>query len=194
MLHSGRFTAILDACVLYPAPLRDILLRLAEEQLYRPKWSDLIHNEWKDNLLKNREDLHASQIDRTIYLMNRSFPDAEVNGFSSLIQGLSLPDENDRHVLAAAIRSRADVIVTFNLKDFPIEVLNNFDIEPVHPDQFIINLVDLDEIRALNAFKSQVGALKNPPKTNDEMIETLRSNSLNKTAVRFKKLLVKNLS
>ncbi|MEZ5001445.1 MAG: hypothetical protein R2730_00295 [Chitinophagales bacterium] len=66
MLHSGNFTAVLDACVLYPAQIRDYLLRLAQANLYNPKWSNEINNEWKKSLLKNRKDLKPKRLDYTI--------------------------------------------------------------------------------------------------------------------------------
>lgn len=119
MLHSGRFTAILDANVLYPAPLRDLLLSLADHEMYTPKWSSIIENEWTRNVLSNRKDLKQKQINRTANIMNTAFPDAMVVGFEPLTSSLELPDPGDNHVLAAAIRSHAEVIVTSNIKDFP---------------------------------------------------------------------------
>jgi len=154
---------------------------LAEQQLYRPKWSELIQEEWKRNLLQNRPDLKETKLIRTIEIMNRAFPDAEVNGYSSLIKNLTLPDKDDRHVLAAAIRSRSDVIVTFNLKDFPRKFLEGFQIEPVHPDLFIVNLIELDEENGISAFDQQVNQLKNPPRTADFILEKLERSNLKKS-------------
>lgn len=181
MLHSGQFAAVLDACVLYPAPVRDLLLCMAEQNLYRPKWSDLINQEWKNNLLQKRPDLQEKQLTYTVSLMNKAFPDAEVNEFSKFINVLTLPDPDDRHVLAAAIRCHADVIVTFNLKDFPADTLKAYDIEPVHPDQFIVHLIDLDKEKSLVAFKQQVGRLQNPSKSEHQVLKTLKKCNLKKT-------------
>lgn len=103
MIHKGNFTVVLDACVLYPAPVRDILLRLAQENLYRPKWSKEINDEWKRNLLENREDLEEEKIDRTIDVMNKAFADANVDRFKNLICSVELPDPDDRHVVAAEL-------------------------------------------------------------------------------------------
>lgn len=180
---------MLDACVLYPAPVRDILLSLADNQLYRPKWSDLIQQEWKRSVLEKRDDLSEKQITTTIKVMGAAFPDAEVNGFSSLIDGIILPDKDDRHVLAAAIRCHADVIVTFNLKDFPVKELNHYDIEPVHPDDFIINLIDLDTGNSLKAFREQVNRLKNPPLSEIEVLDAFKNCGLKKTSKRFRRLI-----
>ncbi len=96
--------------------------------------------------------------------MEQTFPDAEVNGFSKLIDSLELPDKNDRHVLAAAIRGKADVIVIFNLDDFPVSTLQKFDIEPIHPDDFIVNLIDIDPEKSKLAFQKLVKRLKNQPR------------------------------
>ena len=144
------FTALFDACVLYPAPLRDILLRLACGNLFRARWSAQIHDEWIRSLLQNRPDL-AGKLQRTRDAMDRAVADCLVTGHEVLIPGLILPDPNDRHVLAAAILGRADVIVTFNLKDFPAAVLGGYGIEAQHPDVFIRHVLDLDEKVALHS-------------------------------------------
>lgn len=76
MADTNRLVALLDANVLYPAPLRDFLLRLAQAELYIPKWSTEIHEEWIRNLLLNRPDLKASQLERTRQAMDSEFPEA----------------------------------------------------------------------------------------------------------------------
>ncbi len=135
MLHySSNFIVLLDANVLYPAPIRDLLMNLACEGLYKPKWTNSIHEEWVQNLLEKRPDLSHRQLLKTVNAMNETFPDANVTGFEELVNGLTLPDKDDRHILAAAIRSKSEVIVTFNLKDFPNEYLKMYDIEAQNPD------------------------------------------------------------
>ena len=185
MIHSPRFVAVLDACVLYPVPIRDLLLSLASAGLYQPKWSALIQNEWSRNLLMNRSDLTAAQLQRTATMMNTAFPDADVEGYEVFISSLTLPDPNDRHVLAAALRSQADVIVTTNLKDFPVPYIRTFDVEVQHPDEFIGNLLDLNPAKALEAFRQQVARLKNPPITAAQVLDNLRKPSLPGTADRL---------
>jgi predicted nucleic acid-binding protein len=179
-------TAILDACVLYPAPIRDLLLHLASAELYTPKWTDRIHDEWIRNLIANRLDLDATKLQRTIQEMKKAFPDACVEKYELLISSLQLPDEDDRHVLAAAIRCKADVIVTFNLKDFPSKDLGTFDIKAQHPDVFISNLIDLNPEKSVAAFKKQVSFLKNPPKSNEEVLGSLKKCGLEMASAKLK--------
>lgn len=189
MLHSGRFKAVLDACVLYPAPLRDYLLSLAATGLYKPLWSEIIQDEWIRNLLQNRADLTKERLLRTVRLMNKAFPDAEVTSFHEIIKSLSLPDKNDNHVLAVGIRSHADVIITFNLNDFPDDYLLNYEIEAQHPDYFILNLIDLDKTKAVDALKRQVKRLTNPKRTVKEVLDTLESNGLEKSTEKVRGIL-----
>lgn len=172
MRHSP-FTAIFDACVLYPAPLRDFLIWLGLSGRFRPRWSRDIHEEWKRNLLLNRPDLTQAQVDRTSDLMDRAIPDGLVDGYEELITGLMLPDPNDRHVLAAAIRCGASVIVTFNQRDFPAKILASYGVESQHPDEFVENLFDLDAAAVLAAAQRQRAQLKNPPIDVDRYLEIL---------------------
>ncbi|OGX90178.1 PIN domain-containing protein [Hymenobacter coccineus] len=181
--------ALLDACVLYPVPLRDLLLQLAAADLYQPKWTPQIQEEWSRNLLVNRPDLTAAQLQRTIALMEQAFPDAQVTAYKALIPTLTLPDANDRHVLAAALRSQARVIVTANLKDFPAPYLATLGIERQHPDAFISQLLDHYPTQALEAFRQQVAYLKKPPKTALEVLGSLRTSGLLTTADRLQALL-----
>ena len=182
MIQFSKLTALLDACVLYPAPIRDLLLYLADTGLYMPKWTDIIHEEWTRNLLLNRPDISVDQLLRTTRQMNRTFPDATVRHYETLINSINLPDPDDRHILAAAIRGQAHVIVTANLKDFPNDYLSQFDIEAQHPDEFITYLLDLNPEEVLQAFQAQVANLKNPPRIAQEVIQTLRKTGLGKTA------------
>lgn len=175
------FTALYDACVLYPAPLRDLLLQLALTDRFRAKWTDAIHDEWIRNLLEKRPDLTAIQLQRTRELMNVHVRDCLVEGYEPLIAGLKLPDPRDRHVLAAAIHARADVIVTYNLGDFPADVLKTYGLEAQHPDEFIHHLTDLaPEAVALSAQRCRA-RLKNPPMTTEDYLATLAAQRLPQT-------------
>ena len=153
MAGPTTYTAVLDACVLYPAPLRDILLSLADAGLFHARWTVDIQDEWTRNLLSNRPDLNAEQLRATQERMIAAIPDCLITRYEPLIAGLSLPDANDRHVLAAAITGHADVIVTLNLKDFPADTLADYNLEAQHPDNFVMNQLELREYEALAAIK-----------------------------------------
>jgi predicted nucleic acid-binding protein len=174
------FTVIYDACVLYPAPLRDLLMRLALTDLYRARWSDQIHEEWITAVLRNRSDLSRAQLERTRSLMNAHVRDALVDGYHFLIPALELPDPDDRHVLAAAIKCGADLIVTFNLDDFPDEVLASYGLGACHPDFFLVDQLNLDAERVCMAMRQHRASLKNPPKTVEEYLATLEEQGLSR--------------
>ncbi|NJQ04994.1 PIN domain-containing protein [Streptomyces lonarensis] len=137
------FVAVYDANVLYPSTLRDVLIRVAQAGLVQAKWTDRILDETFRNLGRNRPDLDAKKLDRTRELMAGAVRDVLVKGYEPLIEVLDLPDPGDRHVLAAAIKAKAQVIVTANLRDFPGDALAAWDVQAVHPDAFIEAQVDL---------------------------------------------------
>lgn len=161
---------------------------LALTDLFKARWTDEIHDEWIRNVLLNRPDLTLSQLTRTKNLMNANVRDCLVTGYDSLIPALELPDPGDRHVLAAAIRSGADVIVTFNLKDFPAIALAPYGVEAIHPDEFILQLIDLDLVAVLKAASRQRSTLKNPPLTRDEYLDTLSRQRLPQSAATLREL------
>ena len=163
MAGSARYTAILDACVLYPATLRDLLLSLARDGLYHARWSERIQDEWVRSLLKRRPDLEEAALRRTCALMAQAVPDSVVQGWQRIETSLTgLPDGDDRHVLAAAICGHADAIVTFNLDDFPAETLAPFGVEAQHPDDFLLNQLDLNPIAALKSIKAMRARWRQP--------------------------------
>ncbi len=167
------YTALYDACVLYPAPLRDLLMQLAVADLFRAKWTAMIHDEWVRNVLANRPDLTAAQLQRTRELMDSSVRDALVFDFEDLIPSIQLPDPDDRHVVAAAIRGRCDVIVTYNLDDFPVEVLAKYDIEAQHPDEFLSHLTNLRPDVVCMAARTCRLRLKNPKLEAEGYLESM---------------------
>jgi len=175
------FIVLFDACVLYPAPIRDLLLELAASGLFRAKWTERIHDEWIQNLLRKRPDLTPAKLERTRHLMNESVEDCLIEGYEHLCSQLDLPDPDDRHVLAAAIKGQAQMIITYNLKDFPVESLENYGIEAQHPDDFFLNQSDLHLPVFLSSVKNCRNRMKNPPKTSDEYLEIFRKHSLIKT-------------
>lgn len=180
--------AVLDSCVLYPAPLRDFLMHLALVDLFRARWTEEIHEEWIRNVLKSRPDLTREQLTRTKELMDAHARDSVITGYEKLSSSLILPDAGDRHVLAAAIHAKAEFIVTFNLRDFPIDALAPLGVEAIHPDAFLELLFERNAERVLLAAERQRQSLKNPPKSRKEFLETLEAQGLKKTVKALQKL------
>jgi predicted nucleic acid-binding protein len=174
----SNYTVLFDACVMYPAPLRSYLMYLTNTGLFRAKWSEQIHDEWIRNLLLNNPSVKSEQLQRVRELMNANVLDAVVDGYEPLIEGLSLPDVDDRHVLAAAIQGKAETIVTFNLKDFPNDYLEQFDIRAVHPDEFLSDLYSIDAGAVLKAAQHHINSLKNPPFSSKEYLDCLQKQKL----------------
>jgi hypothetical protein len=166
----GNIVAVLDACVLVPASLRDTLLRLAETPpLYTPKWS---HQIWAEvtRTLENRRRLNPDKIEHLRRQVRLHFPEAQVEGYEKLI-ALITNDPKDRHVAAAAVRIGAQVIVTSNLKDFPPSSLAGWEIEARHPDQFLLNLYALDPEAVVSRLREQAATIGRPLR---ELLTTLR--------------------
>jgi hypothetical protein len=182
------FVVLYDACVLYPAPLRDLLIRIANTGIVRARWSETILDECFRSILEQRPDLKPEALHRTRELMKKAVPDCLVRGFDALIDGLTLPDANDRHVLAAAIRAGAQAIVTFNLSDFPDEKLAPYNVEAKHPDDFVLDTVDLAPGLVTKVLSEQAGALRNPPRTVGELLDTLRSIGLVRSVAKLREL------
>lgn len=179
--------AVLDANVLYPAVLRDLLLTLADAKLFQPKWSERIHDEWTRNLLSNRPDLNADALKKTKQAMDTAFPDASVAGDEKVEASLQLPDTDDRHVLMSAILGNAQWIVTANVKDFPAAVLDVYPIAAVHPDEFVTGLLQENEAGVKSAFTKMVGKLKNPPLSIEQVLQSLVKCDMPQTAALLSK-------
>ena len=156
-------------------------MHLAVTDLFRARWTDAIHKEWISSVLHARPDLKAEQLQRTRDLMNAHVRDCLVTGYEPLIQAVTLPDPDDRHVLASAIRAGADVIVTFNLKDFPHEALRPYGMEAQHPDDFLTFQLNHAPNVVCTAAKRHRASLKNPPKDVDEYLTTLEAQGLAQT-------------
>lgn len=180
------FTALFDANVLFPAPLRDLLLQLATTKLFRARWSNAIHEEWMRTAKKARPDIPDTNWDELRRLMDAHAEDCLVTDFEPLIETLSLPDPNDRHVLAAAIKGRADVIVTFNLRHFPEADLNTYDLTAQHPDVFIRHLSDLEPDAVAESARMVRARLKKPPVSVDQYLNTLHGQGLVETATELR--------
>lgn len=173
--------ALLDANVLYPARLRDLLLRLALDGQFHARWSVRILDECFDNLLSDRPDLAAAQLARTRGLMVTALPDAVVEGYEPRSDDFELPDRDDRHVLAAAVTAHANVIVTANLRDFPSSALPST-VRAETPDAFVMSLVQTDVEAVARVVEQQAAALRNPPMTVSELLDGLAQVALDETA------------
>src|SRR5690625_4334248 len=149
MIHSVRFTAVLDTNIIYPIIIRDILFWFAHYDLFTPKWSNHIFEEWERVML--RKGIDKREAKKRINKANLAFPDALVQNYGRLIEQLELPDEKDRHVLAAAIKVNASVIVTNNLKDFPKDYLAGFGLNRKSADDFLTDIIDLNPQEASQA-------------------------------------------
>ena len=175
--------ALLDANVLFPFRKRDILLRFHHAGLFHARWTERILDEWTLNLLEQKPHLEPS-VRSQRHAMREHFPEAEVTGFEPLIGTLELPDPDDRHVLAAAIRCGAQCLVTDNLADFPAEVLGRFDIEAVDADGFLSRTFDLYPSEALGVLRTLREAYRNPPFTPSEFVRDLTAKGLPRLAAR----------
>lgn len=177
----SQLTVVFDACVLYPAPLRSFLMYLAVTDLFHARWSETIHEEWMRNVVRDHPDILRMQVERIRDLMDAHVRDALVFGYEALIEGLRLPDPDDRHVLAAAIHCGADAILTFNLKDFPSEVLQPLGIESVHPDDFLAGQLDLAPDVVCAAARRHRSSLKRPAMNVEAYLASLERQGLAQT-------------
>jgi len=169
----ARFSVFLDACVLVPIALADTLLRLAEADLYRLLWSERVLDEMVDAIEVVHPGLAAGSARARADAMQRAFDDACVTGWQSLESGIVLPDPDDRHVVAAALRGRADMIVTANLRDFPVGSLGDVGLEVQHPDDFLLDQIDLYPGLTLHALRTQSADYSRPDMTVEAILVQL---------------------
>ena len=162
-LSPSRPVAVYDASVLYPSLIRNLLMYLGTEGLVAARWTAAIHDEWIRNLLADRPDLTPERLTRTRQRMTAALPDAEVEGFEHLTDSLSLPDPDDRHVLAAAIHTDAELIVTQNLKHFPAEALTPHGIEALTPDALLCRLLNTEPTATRAVVEKLRASLRRPP-------------------------------
>lgn len=180
MIHSIRYTCVLDTNVIYPIEIRDLLFWFAHYDLFTPKWSQNIFSEWERVML--RKDVSQAEATKRINKSNEAFPDALVINYESLIDGLSLPDPDDCHVLAAAIKTNANIIVTNNLKDFPNDYLKTFGLTAKSADDFLTDIIDLNPDTAIKAFKELVLYRRNPDLDEFEVLDIMRRQGLKNAA------------
>ncbi|MFF1831841.1 PIN domain-containing protein [Paenarthrobacter sp. NPDC058040] len=173
------FTVIYDANVLYPSALRDLLVRVAQSGMIQARWTEAILDETFRNLKANRPDLDSSKLDRTRKLMCAAVPDCLVTNYEALEQVFAaLPDADDAHVMAAALKAQAQVIVTKNLRHFPSELLAPWGIEAKHPDDFLMDQFYLDAVEIHLAVRNMSELFRNPPMNVDDVLNRLENEGL----------------
>lgn len=175
-----NFVIVYDACILYPLSLRTLFVELAMTGLFQAKWTSDIHKEWTHSLKKNYPKCNEERLENLKIQINNAVPNSLVSGYESLISTLSLPDKNDRHVLAAAIKCGAQAIVTNNLKDFPEKSLNSYDIEALDADTFFCLQLGLSQGKVLSAVKKSRNWLS-PSPSSEEYLQRLMRQGLIKT-------------
>ena len=180
MIHSVRFICVLDTNIIYPLWIRDLMFWFAHHDLYTPKWSKHIFDEWIE-VMKSKE-ISEKDRNKRISIVSEAFPDALVENYEPLIDTLTLPDNKDRHVLAAAIKTNANLIVTNNLKDFPADYLASFGLSAKNADDFLSDIIDLNHETSVKAFRDLVINKKKPPYDEYEVLDILRKNGLKETA------------
>ena len=183
------FTVVYDANVLFPAPLRDLLIGIAQTGVVRARWTDQILDECFRNILMRRPDLSDDKLRRTRELMNRAIRDGLVTGYEGLVSAMTLPDPDDRHVLAAAVRAGAQSIVTFNLRDFPEATLSPLGVDAKHPDEFVLEVINLAPGAVASVVVEQARRLKNPPMRLAELIDVLAQQGLVQSTAMLRELL-----
>lgn len=174
-------TVLLDANILYPAPIRDIFLQLAVDDVFRAKWTAEIHREWISALLRKEPYRDRAKLERTRDLMDRATRDCLIVGYENKIDELQLPDPDDRHVLAAAIIGECDKIITSNLRDFPESETAPHGIHVQHPDEFLSIFLELAPIRFCDSVRKIRSRLKAPPMSVQDYFTALSQSGLDST-------------
>jgi predicted nucleic acid-binding protein len=178
---------VLDANVLFPAPLRDLLLRLSHARLFRVAWSEYILDETFMAVQRARPNLDSTRLQRTRNLMNLAFPEAMTPPGS--LDGYSLPDINDRHVLMTAVLSGSEQILTFNLKDFPLLATRPHGIVAVHPDEFLCELSDGQLLTIARVLAEQLADLRRGNVSMRTLLDRLERNGIPRTVALLRDVL-----
>jgi predicted nucleic acid-binding protein len=172
------FVVVYDASVLYPSTLRDLLIRIAQSGLVQAKWTEEILDEMFAALQRQRPELDPAKLTRTRSLMSTAVRDWKVTNYADLVDSLKLPDPDDRHVLAAAIRAKAQVVVTSNIRDFPAAELRKWDIDGKTPDEFVRDQISLDRSVIYASVQQIADSWKNPPGSVDDVLSRLERSGL----------------
>lgn len=179
---------VCDANVFYSIVLTDLLLSLSVAELLRPRWTAQIHEEWMRNLLADRPELERARIERRREMMDRAIDDCLITGYEPLIPTLQLPDADDRHVLAAAIHSQAQIILTSNLRDFPATALAPHGLVAQGPDQFLTQLVEQYPAEVQAVIEEMRARKTRPPVSLGELLQKLAQQNLPQFVARLRTL------
>jgi len=186
----STFTAFFDSNVFFGARLRSLIIEAAQSGLFRARWSEDIHREWIDAVAAKRPDIERKALERVQTLMDAAVPGCITKGYERLVASLTLPDPNDRHVLAAAIVAKASVIVTFNEKDFPNGSLAPFDLHTRHPDDFLLDIESLDSARFVEIVANDLAHYCEPPLSISDYCEALIRAGAPNTAGKIEQLAI----
>ena len=178
----STFTVIFDANVFFGTTLRSLVMELSKTGLFRARWTQGIHDEWIGAVRNKYPDVAVDRLRQASAQMDRAVQNCRVTGYEGIIPSLSLPDPDDRHVLAAAIVGHAECIVTFNEKDFPVEVLTPYQIHTCHPDKFLMDVEGLDDGILIDAARADLRHYRRPPLSVDEYADRLRRAGVPNTA------------
>jgi hypothetical protein len=176
----ASYSVVVDACVLYPQILRDLLLNLAGTGLFHARWTERINQEWVKKLLSKNPDRRV-QVLRTLELVNRTVEDCLITGYEHLVESVVLSDPDDRHVVAAALAGGVDVIATCNLAYFPADVLSRLGLEAQNPGDFVASMVGVGGDLACDAIKAMRERYTKPPMSAGDYIASIKAKGLVKT-------------
>ncbi|MCO5309851.1 MAG: PIN domain-containing protein [Austwickia sp.] len=171
-----HFPVYFDTCALYPGMVADVILRIAEEGAYSPHWSLDVLTELRRNLAKI-PSVEEGGADRRIAAMQTAFPRASVDGYRGLIDSMACAEE-DRHVLAAAVYAKCQVLVTYNIRDFPTESTIPHGVAVVHPDQFLLDQLDLHPRWVIRSLLAIQQASRKPRLSASALLESLARSGL----------------
>ena len=172
------FVVVYDAAALYPNAQRDLLIRVARHGLVQAKWTEQILDEMARARLRRHPDLDPAKLEQLRKLMNDAIADCLVIDYEPLMDNLQLPDPNDHHVLAAAIKTKAQVIVTPNLKDFPASQLGKWDIEAKSPDDFVLDQISINDRVVYACVQEIANSRRREPETVEDVLTELENSGL----------------
>lgn len=188
---ASQLVAVCDACVLYSITMADLLTSLGEAGLYHPRWTHEIHEEWIRSVIENRGSsgtVTREKLEARRDAMIEALEESLVEGYEELIPNLRLPDADDRHVLAAAIKSEAHLILTINLKDFPQQTLAAWNLTAQHPDDFTSELLQRDSEAVVTVVREMRERRKRPPVSPPDFLAQLERQGLRKFVAQLRRI------